>query len=449
MSNTALDNGKNIFKSSRHSISCANTGKQDMLRVFVSDMRDAVWLFVDYLWETRIEWNTVDKKTNRTVRHVFDVKNNEFDAPNFISTTEFSFNGLSARAIKRAASQALGIVSSATKQRKSQLYRLSEKMRAGDSPSSYKRLQSKIDSAPLSKPSRNTTTFDINLDSNCCEYIPNTETTHNITHFDGILVLTSLGKKYGKIVIPINETKHSNKLKSRDFIRKTTWLINTKEIKSVWSKTVKPTKGTIILGGDQGLTTCLTLSDRQITPPNKHGYDLKNIIDILCRKKQGSKAYKATQEHRKNYINWSIKQLNLENVAELRLEELRNVRRGKTSSALLAHWTYTEINNQVFNLCAERGVSVTEQGSQYRSQRCNCCGWVQKSNRCRKEFICKSCGHTEDSDINGAMNHAVDLYPLPFNFWRMNLNRKGFFWTSEGIFDSYGSEITVPIYQNV
>lgn len=98
MSNTALDNGKNIFKSSRHSISCANTGKQDMLRVFVSDMRDAVWLFVDYLWETRIEWNTVDKKTNRTVRHVFDVKNNEFDAPNFISTTEFSFNGLSARA---------------------------------------------------------------------------------------------------------------------------------------------------------------------------------------------------------------------------------------------------------------------------------------------------------------------------------------------------------------
>jgi transposase len=438
--------GKEILKSSRHSINYANIGKRNMLDLFVSDMRDAVWTMVDYLWENRIEWCTIDKKRGKII-HVLDVKNNKFDVPNFISTTEFNFGDLSARAIKRATSQALGIVSSSTKKRKKQYYKLAEKMRSGSDPKSYKRLQSKIDSNPLTKPNRQTKTFDINLDSNCVKYIAKNQT--KVSGFDGWLVLKSIGKKYGEIILPINDTKHTNKLQERNFERKTSWLINNNEVKSIWSKRVKPTEGTKILGADQGLTTCLTLSDTQITKPNEHGYDLKSIIDILCRKKPGSNAYKATQEHRKNYINWSIKQLNLTNVKEFRLEELRNVRKGKKSSALLAHWTYTEINNQIFNLCGELGVPVTEQGSQYRSQRCNCCGWVQKLNRCRKEFICKSCGYSHDADVNGAMNHAVDLYPLPFNFWRMQLNRKGFFWTSEGIYDTYGSEITVPIYENV
>lgn len=47
----------------------------------------------------------------------------------------------------------------------------------------------------------------------------------------------------------------------------------------------------------------------------------------------------------------------------------------------------------------------------YTSQRCNACGLIEKSNRRKNKYVCKSCGTVEHADVNAAMN-IRDLYHL-------------------------------------
>jgi transposase len=423
---------KSITKSSRHSVLFSNIGKQNMLTDFLEEYNRMVWWFVDYLWENRLEI----KSKNKT--YIFDIKKNYLVVPSFISTVGIDYTSdLSARAIKLASGEALDIVKSRIQKRKQQLYVLAKLMKDGRELD-FKKLQSKIDSKPLTKPTR-TNRLSAMLDSNCCKFIE-----QKTKEFDGFLKIFSIGKKYGHIYIPIKFTKHTLNLNKKGYKLITSWTITRKTINSIWQREATSNNGTVVLGADQGMTTCLSLSDSQVTNPCIHNHDLASIIKKLSNKKQGSKAFKRAQEHRTNYINWSIKQLNLENVKEIRLEKLRNVRRCKSSSKDLSHWTYTQINAQIFSICSELGVLVVEQSAVYRSQRCNSCGWTQKSNRKGKEFICRKCGECHDADINGALNHEADLYQLPFNFWQMHYNRKGFYWLESLVYDDNGQDLTVP-----
>jgi hypothetical protein len=412
-----------------HSIKEANINKKDRLHSFIKEYDRIKWWFVDYLWNTKISW---------APGRVLDITNCKFDCPAFISTVNIPYHSeLSARAIKLASGEALGIVKSQTEKRRRQIYILSKKMREGD-VSGIKKLQSKIDSNPLIQPRKNKTDSWINLDSNCCEFMLSKD--HS---FDGFLVLKSLGKKYGTIRIPIKFTKHSNKLSNNSFELMTAWAISQKYCTSRWTRPINKSSGTKIVGADQGYTTCLSLSDSQATTKCSHGHDLASIIQGMSRKEKGSKAFKRAQEHRTNYINWSINQLDLSDVCELRLEKLFQMRKGVNMGSHLSKWTYTEINAQIKSRCDIHGVRVVEQSATYRSQRCSDCGWTQKINRKRKEFICRECGSVHDADMNGALNHEADLYRLPINFWQSKMNVSGFFWLETGIFDRSGQEITV------
>ena len=419
-----------LIKTSKHSTKFANIGKQDMLSVFLADYNDAKWWFVDYLWNNQIHWG--DNKS-------LDIKNNQFDVPSFISTVDIAFTtDISARALKRASSEALDIIKSQTHKRKQQLYILNKLTLQNKTIDAIK-LQIKIDSKPLTKPTRTSDNEFAKLDSNCCEFIPN-----KTNEFDGWLKLKSIGGKYGHIYIPIKYTKHSNNLKKKGYEMMTSWQISDKLVSSTWEVERQPSTGTKIVGADQGMKTCLSLSDSQTTGCCPHGHDLDSITTKLARQKRGSKAFARTSAHRTNYVNWSINQLNLHDVKELRLEKLFQMRKGQNVGNKLSHWTYTQINAQIKSRCADLGVLVKEQSPVYRSQRCSDCGWVQKTNRIKKEFICKHCGATHDADINGALNHVVDLFPLPYRFFQLNLNKSGFFWKESGLYYSSGQEITVP-----
>lgn len=337
-----------LIRSSSHSVKFANTYKKDILNEFLTEYNRVKWELVDYFWNTKITWN------NKTL----DIKNNKLDCPNFISTTNIPIKtNLSARALKLASGEALAIIDSQIAKRRRQLYILSLRQNS--------KLQSKIDSNPLVKPTSNNKLW-ANLDSNCCEYIPTQY------YFNGFLKLKCLGKNYGHIYIPIKQTRHSNKLK-KDFVLMTSWNISNTQVTSRWQKESIKSNGTITLGADQGVTTCLSLSDGQSTTKNKDGYDLKSIMDKLNNKKKGSKSYKRTQEHRTNYINWSINQLNLDNVKELRLEKLFQMRSGTRTSSFMNRWTYTQINTSIRSKCEILGVPVIEQSATYRSQRCSDC----------------------------------------------------------------------------
>ena len=423
--------GNKIIKTSQHSIKFANSGKLEMLYQFIDDYNEMVWWFVNYFWTTPVKWGD----------SVMDIQRNKLSVPNFISTVGVNYPelGLSARAVKIASGQAIGIIKSATEKRRKQLYILSKKMSEGE-VESVKKLQSKIDSNPLIKPSKTKLQKQLVLNSICCEFI-----SKKTKEFDGWLRISSIGKKYGHIHIPVKMTKHSNRLAGSGYQKNTSWQISTKTINSIWEKEKPPkSTGSRVLGADQGKTTCLSLSDGQITPKCLHGHDLASIIKKMSGKEKASKGFKRTQAHRTNYINWSIKQLDISDVKELRLEKLNQMRKGSNSGRELSHWTYTEINAKVYDRCSELGVPVIEQSATYRSQRCSDCGWTQKSNRKGKEFICRRCGVIHDADINGALNHEADLYRLPYGFWQMHENRAGFYWKSSGLFNVSGEEIAVP-----
>ena len=50
-----------------------------------------------------------------------------------------------------------------------------------------------------------------------------------------------------------------------------------------------------------------------------------------------------------------------------------------------------------------------------------------------------------DADMNAAFNLSKDLVKLPIGIRQMGLNRTGFFWKEDGLFDLSGHEITVRV----
>ena len=425
-----------LVRSSKHSIKFANTGKQALLRSILTEYRDAVNFYIDYLWTNRVEWTMKDGSV-----HVFDLSDKRFELPTFISTSTIfpARLNLSARFYKSAATQAIGIVASIINKHKKLLFKLDVSIARGNIDAAEK-LQKRVDDSILTMSRYDS--IAANLDSNTLEFIPSSD-----SHFDGFLKIHSLSRtKYGRnILLPIKFTRHNKKLIDRGFVQMTSWILTEDSLNSLWSKP-KPDKKTAgkKVGADQGVKTCLTLSDGQITGECLHGHTLESIMQKISRLTKGSKAFARAQAHRTNYINWSVKQLNLDDINEIGYENVKDIRKGKNSSNLMKAWTYTEIRTAVGRLCEEAGVQLTEQGSIYRSQRCSDCGFVHKKNRNKKTFRCIHCNHELDSDLNGALNHEVDLVEVPYSILSLKLNMKGFFWKESGMFDLNGQEIAVP-----
>ena len=199
-----------MIKSSAHTTNFANIGKQSTLTDFLSEYDRVKWFFVDYIWNNKLEWST----------HTTDIQNNKLDIPNFISTKDIPITtDLSARAVKLASGEALAVTKSQTEKRRKQLFILDKLIQSGDIDA-YTKLQSKIDEKPLIQPTKTNTALYANLDSNCCEFIPNKS-----KEFDGFLKIHAIGKIYGHIYIPIKNTKHSNKLKNNGYELITSWQI--------------------------------------------------------------------------------------------------------------------------------------------------------------------------------------------------------------------------------
>jgi IS605 OrfB family transposase len=200
-----------------------------------------------------------------------------------------------------------------------------------------------------------------------------------------------------------------------------------------------------ILGIDIGKIDSITCSNGFASKTNSHGYNLGLIIDKLAKKKKGSKAYHRTQEHRTNFINWSINELNLEDFKQVNIEEIRHIRRGKRVNRKMQGWTYTTIFNKLKSKCYEQGVLVQELNPTYTSQRCSVCGRVRKANRKGKIFECDNCGHSQDADLNAARNISFSLPSISKKIRLMKLNLgKGFYWLESGFyFDSKGRQLIV------
>jgi transposase len=309
-----------------------------------------------------------------------------------------------------AAKQASAIVRGVTSKRRKQLYKLRQLQREGKN-TSY--LQRKIDTQPLTKP--DIKNLNAELDSRFIDY------QAGDNEFDLFIRLTQIGDKE-EVIIPAKYNKVVRKWLERGTLKSSIRVSKDGVVLFFEIEEVTKNKGEKV-GADQGLLTCLTLSDGQATKKNDHGHDLSTITNILSRKRKGSKGFRRTQAHRKNYINWSLNQLNFSNIGKLSLEKVHNLRKGKNSGRRLSHWTYTLIKEKLIRLGEDKGFVFAEQDNRFMSQRCSSCGWTHKLNRKGKTFKCTKCLFKTDSDLNAASNHEAELVELPKQVWQQRLNR--------------------------
>jgi transposase len=254
----------------------------------------------------------------------------------------------------------------------------------------------------------------------------------NKTSFDGWVIIQYLGDK-DKIYIPIKKHSHLNellikgKLKSGIRLNKNSIDLNFELIKP----TIK-SEGKII-GLDIGQTNVFTTSDNQFSVNDKDNWNLTKINNKLSKKKWGSKGFKRTQNHRKNYINWTINQLNLDGIKKIKLENIKNLKKhGK-----LKFWLYPLIFDKVGNYCLENGVQIEKINPTYTSQRCSACGWVRKANRNGKLFKCKSCNFLCDADLNASINISLELVGITKKQRLSRANLKGFYWLVQDSLGAY------------
>lgn len=412
-----------MIRSSKHSIKFCNLGKINNLNDFIDEYRIVGQQIIDEIW-----YNGYNE---------FIPSQDELNCPKYIYYTKFNvISNLSSRAISSITNQVCFYLSAATKKRKQLLY-VKEKLLKENKP--IEKIDKLLNKYHLIKP--NFLNCNPELSSKCCDI-------EKGKSFDYFLRLKSIGDKFGHIKIPIKNTKLGNKwLLNGSLLNSFSISKNNITLRYNIPKSNKTNNNTKIVGIDQGMKDVATLSDKQVTPKfNDHNYSLETILNKLSRKKKGSKAFKKAQDHRNNFINWSINKLNFNDIKEVRLEKIWNIGYKKTKSRKLSHWTNTLIRDKIMRKCEELEVLIIEQDSSYRSQRCFNCGIVRKANRKSKLYKCKHCGYEADADFNASLNHSINLPDID---WRVRNQRynlgNGFYWKTTGLYRFDGLELGVPV----
>ena len=397
-----------MIRSSCHSLKFVNQAKLNKISSLVESYRSMVAKYINVLWAG-------DPLSHPT---------------KLLSSTicnSIKADGTSARLRQAAAKQACSMVEAACAKQRKRLYVLRKFQAEGKDT---KHLQRKIDTDKIIKPKAND--VNIELDSRFVDV------QESNGHFDVFVHLESLGNGF-QFNLPLKHTKVSRKWLSEGKLKPSIRL--TTNAVFLFFDVPEPVKQSgRILGADQGIATCLTLSDGQATFKNKDGYDLSSIMMILARKRKGSRGFQRASDHRKNYINWALKQLDFNGVREVRLEKIKNLRRGVRTDRFRSGWTYTLIKRKLVSLGEEKGFQVIEQASSFRSQRCSRCGWTHKLNRKGKTFKCQRCSFITDADLNAASNHEAELVDLGQQAWRNAELKSGFYWKSL----TCGQELIVP-----
>ena len=227
------------------------------------------------------------------------------------------------------------------------------------------------------------------------------------TSFDGWLTFKKFGKRGSrlKIVVPLKRTKHLNRLVTKGGIQTKGFRLSKKGVTLMFKLPQKTATGLKTLGVDVGITDVIHTSDNQVCGQNHpHGHALSSIQSRLSRRKKGSKGFKRAQDLRDNFIGWSVNQLNLDGINELKIEDIKHMRRGKKTDRFRSHWTYATIFRRLEMKAEVRGVRITKVDPRNTSRTCPICGAVDRENRKGKVFKCVTCGYTADADLVGAIN---------------------------------------------
>ncbi len=385
-----------MVKSTKVTTKFCRKVKMENLSFFIAEYQKVTALFIDLLWDMDKIPALLDKRITSQIQ-----------------------TWLSARALQAAGKQASAIVRGTKAKQSRRLWQIN-KFNAQGMFKKARKLQQiynkNIASKPLVgdiKPELDSRFVKIDLD--------------NETIFDGWVNLSSLGNKL-TIKIPFKKTKHFNKMLASGTVKAGVRLSKDSITFGFELEEPKERESGETLGIDIGQNSILSCSNGQVVDKDNHGHNYKTICQKLARKKKGSKGFRRGEAHRTNYINWSVNRLNIHNIKVVRRENIRNMRRGRTSSRNLSHWNYGELFEKLDSKLKDAGVQIIKVSPTYTSQRCFQCGWVRKGNRKGLLFKCRSCGYTGNSDLNASQNIALQLPAISREQRLKGINRTGFYW---------------------
>lgn len=159
------------------------------------------------------------------------------------------------------------------------------------------------------------------------------------------------------------------------------------------------------IGIDLGINKLISISDGR-----KLGTGIKDLINKLHRRKNGSKNYNQTLAEIKCYIGNTVNQIEIENYDLIVMENLKNItkntkgRVNKTTRKLLGNWNINLVYRRIMDKCETSRTWIEFVSPNYTSQKCSNCGEIHKESRNGERYECVACGSVLDADINGAIN---------------------------------------------
>jgi IS605 OrfB family transposase len=221
--------------------------------------------------------------------------------------------------------------------------------------------------------------------------------------FDLWLILTSVGKNI-KLSLPLKRHRHLNTF--RDWKQASTIVITSDYVQLSFKMETEPKKEAgQCVGIDVGINHLLATSDREL-----FGSEVKQLIETIKRKTQGSKAYKRAKKTLSYYLHKVVKDYfashDLQLVVVEKLQDLKQGKKNRTKAfrKTLSHWNYRELLDIIRMRCEEHRVSFRSVSPYKTSQRCPRCSHTQRENRNGEEFHCLQCGFEEQADIVGSVN---------------------------------------------
>ena len=221
-------------------------------------------------------------------------------------------------------------------------------------------------------------------------------------HFDMCL---KFGSGVPKLLIPFNWTHHANKFRNDGWVLGQSIRLGYNRKKGLFVDLMfekeRPElreEGKVI-GIDSGFNSMLVTSDNQFI-----GGGLKETI------KRGGKRRKSWHHFIETEANRFLKQLNLDGVKLISLENLKHVKRGKRgkfsriANRLLSFWFYAKVGERLKQICEEKGIRINLKNPWKTSQRCAVCGNIDRRNRRGERFLCLGCGHATNADYNASKN---------------------------------------------
>lgn len=179
---------------------------------------------------------------------------------------------------------------------------------------------------------------------------------------------------------------------------------------------VEPFESKEVLGIDLGINNFAVCSDYTIVKANKIK-GIKRRYACIRQKLQAIGTRSAKRKLKRlsgrerrfmaDYNHCLSKQIIEKPFGVFAMEDLNNIRKdrkGRKFNRMRSNWAYFQFRQFLIYKAEDRGKRIILVDPRFTSLRCSKCGFVDKSNRNKGFFHCKSCGFSHNADLNASFN---------------------------------------------